>query len=112
MARRSGAAPVTRGFGDPVAQAGARRFDMKLGAASRNRTGVPWLAPRNPAAERWPHPYMKTNTAASPVRNSHPQEIFTADLSVFQAHLPCWHDSLYHVMRSLWFVIGVPGARE
>jgi hypothetical protein len=55
---------------------------------------------------------MKTNTAASPVRNSHPQDIFTADLSVFQAHLPCCHDSIYHVMRSLWFVIVVPGAEK
>lgn len=31
---------------------------------------------------------MKANTAASPVMDSHPQECFTADLSVFQAHLP------------------------
>jgi hypothetical protein len=34
---------------------------------------------------------MKTNTAASPVMDSHPQENFSADLSVFQAHLP-WHE--------------------
>jgi hypothetical protein len=62
---------------------------MKNGAASRNRTGIPWLASRNPALERWPHfELMKTNTAASPVMDSHPQENFTADLSVFQAHLP------------------------
>jgi hypothetical protein len=31
---------------------------------------------------------MKTNTTASPVKDSHPLEIFSADLSVFQAHLP------------------------
>jgi hypothetical protein len=31
---------------------------------------------------------MKTNTAASPVMDSHPQDNFSADLSVFQAHLP------------------------
>ena len=30
---------------------------------------------------------MITNTAASPVMDSHPQEDFSADLSVFQAHL-------------------------
>jgi hypothetical protein len=52
---------------------------------------------------------LKTNTAASPVRNSHPQEIFTADLSVFQAHLPAQADILYHAMRSLWFEICAPG---
>jgi hypothetical protein len=40
---------------------------------------------------------MKTNTAASPVMDSHPQENFSADLSVFQAHLP-WHHSLTKVM--------------
>ena len=34
---------------------------------------------------------MKTNTAASPVMDSHPQDNFSADLSVFQAHLP-WHE--------------------
>jgi hypothetical protein len=45
---------------------------------------------------------MKTNTAASPVKDSHPQEHFSADLSVFQAHLP-WH---VIDMPSLWFVIG------
>ena len=45
---------------------------------------------------------MKTNTAASPVMDSHPQECFTADLSVFQAHLP-WRDTyiLYHHARPL-----------
>jgi len=32
--------------------------------------------------------HMKTNTAANPVMDSHPQENFSADLSVFQAHLP------------------------
>lgn len=31
---------------------------------------------------------MKTNTTASSVKDSHPLEDFTADLSVFQAHLP------------------------
>ena len=31
---------------------------------------------------------MKTNTTASPVMDSHPLENFTADFSVFQAHLP------------------------
>ncbi len=34
---------------------------------------------------------MKPNTAASPVMDSHPQENFSADLSVFQAHLP-WQE--------------------
>jgi hypothetical protein len=34
---------------------------------------------------------LKTNTAASPVMDSHPQENFSADLSVIQAHLP-WHE--------------------
>jgi hypothetical protein len=29
-----------------------------------------------------------TNTATSPVMDSYPQENFSADLSVFQAHLP------------------------
>jgi len=47
---------------------------------------------------------MKTNTAASPVKDSHPQENFSADLSVFQAHLP-WHEPLIlESCRSLWFV--------
>lgn len=50
---------------------------------------------------------MKTNTAASPVKDSHPQEYFSADLSVFQAHLP-WHE-FYMIYiesrRSLWFDI-------
>ena len=51
---------------------------------------------------------MKTNTAASPVMDSHPQDNFSADLSVFQAHLP-WH-KLYIIAscRSLWFVY-LPG---
>jgi len=40
---------------------------------------------------------MKTNTAASPVMDSHPQDDFSADLSVFQAHLPC-HESIYKFM--------------
>jgi hypothetical protein len=31
---------------------------------------------------------LKTNTAASPVMDSHPQDDFSADVSVFQAHLP------------------------
>lgn len=50
---------------------------------------------------------IKTNTAASPVKDSHPQENFSADLSVFQAHLP-WHElylSRYTFCRSLWFDI-------
>ena len=37
----------------------------------------------------------RTNTAASPVKDSHPQDDFTADVSVFQAHLPC------HEIRSI-----------
>jgi hypothetical protein len=41
---------------------------------------------------------MKTNTAASPVMDSHPQENFSADLSVFQAHLP-WRE-LYKYSRA------------
>ena len=40
---------------------------------------------------------MKTNTAASPEEDSHPQENFTADLSVFQAHLP-GHDGSYQAL--------------
>ena len=49
----------------------------------------PWLVSGDPALERWPHNIYRIKiTAASPVRNSHPQECFTADLSVFQAHLP------------------------
>ncbi|RYD17059.1 MAG: hypothetical protein EOP88_28580 [Verrucomicrobiaceae bacterium] len=50
---------------------------------------------------------IKTNTAASPVKDSHPQEYFSADLSVFQAHLP-WHELYilrYTFCRSLWFDI-------
>ncbi len=50
---------------------------------------------------------MKTNTAASPVKDSHPQENFSADLSVFQAHLP-WRELYlwrYIFCRSLWFDI-------
>lgn len=33
---------------------------------------------------------IKTNTATSPVMDWYPQDDFSADLSVFQAHLP-WH---------------------
>ena len=41
MARRPGAAPDRRSFGDSAAQAGARRFlFLGNGAASRNRTGI------------------------------------------------------------------------
>ena len=47
---------------------------------------------------------LKTNTATSPVMDSHPQDDFSADLSVFQAHLP-WHNSIeIKSCRSLWFV--------
>lgn len=42
VARRLGAAPSGRGFGDQAARAGARRVDgIKIGAVSRNRTGIP-----------------------------------------------------------------------
>ena len=40
---------------------------------------------------------MNTNTAASPVMDSHPQENFSADLSVFQAHLP-WHKTMDYIV--------------
>jgi hypothetical protein len=47
---------------------------------------------------------MKTNTAASPMMDSHPQENFSADLSVFQAHLP-WHELYINTScRSLWLI--------
>jgi len=42
---------------------------------------------------------LKTNTAASPVMDSHPQENFSADLSVFQAHLP-WHELYINTVMS------------
>ena len=42
MARRPGAAPGSRSFGDSAAQAGARHVvgDLKIGAVSRNCTGI------------------------------------------------------------------------
>ena len=48
MARRPGAAPDPRGFGDRAAQAGARRVDMITGAANRKRTGTPGWYPGIP----------------------------------------------------------------
>ena len=56
MARRPGAAPDRRSFGDSAAQAGARRFlFLGNGAASRNRTGISCLEAKRPALGRWPH---------------------------------------------------------
>lgn len=46
----------------------------------------------------------KTNTAASPVMDSHPQDDFSADLSVFQAHLPCHEVISINSCRSLSLV--------
>ncbi len=54
---------------------------------------------------------MKTNTAASPVMDSHPQENFSADLSVFQAHLP-WHELYNSVMPKPLVCISYQGGKS
>ncbi len=110
MAWRPGAAPGPRGFGVPAARAGARHV-LVSGEKMERPAG---LAPAFPG---WKPGVLllddgrvveiKTNTAASPVKDSHPQENFSADLSVFQAHLP-WHELYpwrYTFCRSLWFDI-------
>jgi hypothetical protein len=55
---------------------------------------------------------MKTNTAASPVMDSHPQDNFSADLSVFQAHLP-WHELYNRIMpKPLVYLSSRAGNRD
>ena len=80
---------------------------MKIGAASRNCTGVTGLAYRNPAAERWPRlenespgraaedsgrpagvcDVYKEQTPLPLLPEPHPLD-FTADVSVFEFGTP------------------------
>src|SRR5437870_4960304 len=111
MARRVGAAPTPSSFGDPTAQAGARR--VKAGAVGGNRTRAGSLATtharcytttahqrncragtqcrhvRHSIADpvSLPGTQQRTNTF-TPANCRRRHGIFKVDVSVFRAHLP------------------------
>ena len=97
MARRPGAAPDPQSFGGSAAQAGARRVSFIAPYLIRPaRT----LQIRYDSARITPPHFIvvmlscgrrlkRTNTAANS-KSSHPL-VFTADLSVFEAHLLLLH---------------------
>ena len=104
VARRLGAAPSPQGFGDRAAQAGARRTRGVILKMVRSAGLAPaspdWhssILLLNDDREMWrglsgPRRLRQKEQKPLPTRNlsPHPQENFTAVLSVFKAHLPMY----------------------